>query len=841
MKISDRQFQISVSCRAKDMGKVKPLKRTWEELKFFLSQATLGAKEGDFWCPAEFSMPQRKSEYVTAVNLVVLDVEEKTTTPPPLRHSIELCHSVGWEAMGHTTHSHTTDKPRYRLVLIPSEPVKPARLRAVVEAVADRLGLATCTDLAASGDPARLYYLPRRAAGMPFEYDACPGGEVDLLTLPTPAPKPAQAAAHPARHAPTSYGAGLPDDALIDTRNALLCISSDDYATWIEVGRHLAKHGSTGQLLWIEWSARSQKWKAGDAAKWATFTEPSEAGYKAVLAMAQRNGWANPAKRTSASKPSAAPARDTDGVTFVSDIDWDAMEAGSVPQVGATFPTLSDDDAEPTTAPTGRAWPEPEPLLSKIEPDQFPIDALPPRMQAAVREVQAAVQSPPPMIATSALTALAIAVQGLVNVKRDERLIGPVSLYSFIIAESGERKSSSDPYFIEPLRKWDAAQKMKLQPFIDDYKALHGAWEAKCNGIKSAITDKAKKGQCTKELTDRLVEAQRTKPDRPRVPRLLYSDITQEQLGYTLATEYPIGAIVSAEGGIVLGSHSMTGDQAMRGMGMNNALWSGEAVESDRRTDGASWRVSSARFSMCVQVQADTLRKFHTNTKGAARSMGLFARYLITWPESTQGFRPYREPGTDMPALAYYNKRIADILSKPPEIDVNGKLTLQAMGFTPEAKAVWVGYYNAVESELRPSGELSEVRDVASKSAENMARIACLLHVFEHGLGGAIDVEATEAAAQLAEWYLSESRRFFCELAVPEGQIDAIRLDEWLLQCGEGTTSTREAQRMGPLRDKTRLDAALEELKELGRVRITTHGKRRLIEINPALLKKEGS
>lgn len=530
------------------------------------------------------------------------------------------------------------------------------------------------------------------------------------------------------------------------------------------------------------------------------------------------------------------------GTTFKSEIDWDAMEAASAAKSAGTTPPQSDDDGKPTTtAPTGRAWPEPEPLVSKIEPEPFPIDALPPKMQAAVREVQAEVQSPLPMIATSALTALAVAVQGYVNVKRNERLIGPVSLYSYIIAESGERKSSSDPYFIEPLRRWDAVQRSKLQFFVDEYKALHGAWEAKCNGIKSKITELAKNGKCTKAETEKLVEAQRTKPDRPRVPRLIYSDITQEQLGYTLATEYPIGAIVSAEGGIVLGSHSMTGDQAMRGMGMNNALWSGEAVESDRRTEGASWRVSGARFSMCVQVQADTLRKFHTNTKGAARSMGLFARYLIAWPESTQGTRFYREPTTgDQTGLSFYQKRIEEILNKPPEIDVNGKLTLQAMGFTPEAKAVWVRYHDAVEAGLRPFGELSEVRDVASKSAENMARIACLLHVFEHGLGGAIDVEATEAAEQLAAWYLGESRRFFCELAVSEGQIDAMRLDAWLLQRGEGTTSTREAQQLGPVRDKGRLDSALNELQELGRVRVTTHGRRKMIEVNPALLKKEG-
>ena len=59
------------------------------------------------------------------------------------------------------------------------------------------------------------------------------------------------------------------------------------------------------------------------------------------------------------------------------------------------------------------------------------------------------------------------------------------------------------------------------------------------------------------------------------------------------------------------------------------------------------------------------------------------------------------------------------------------------LSLTPEAKAAWVEYHDAIESELSSGGELYDVRDVASKSADNAARLAALFQMFE-GAGGAI-------------------------------------------------------------------------------------------------------
>lgn len=152
-------------------------------------------------------------------------------------------------------------------------------------------------------------------------------------------------------------------------------------------------------------------------------------------------------------------------------------------------------------------------------------------------------------------------------------------------------------------------------------------------------------------------------------------------------------------------------------------------------------------------------------------------------------------------------------------------------------------FHDAIESELRSGGELYDVRDVASKTADNAARIATLFQIFEHGSGGAVGLVAFEGASRIAAWHLHEARRFYGELALPEEQADTARLDSWLLDyCQRGKTNIvprRDVQRNvtpGHLRQKASLDFALDELMEAGRVHLVQDGKRKEIQINPALL-----
>ncbi|MCZ4317066.1 DUF3987 domain-containing protein [Comamonadaceae bacterium G21597-S1] len=488
----------------------------------------------------------------------------------------------------------------------------------------------------------------------------------------------------------------------------------------------------------------------------------------------------------------------------------------------------------------GIEWPELQPLIAKIEAQEYPLDALPDAVRCAVQEVAGFVKAPVPLIATSALAALSLAIQAHVDVQRADKLHGPCGLFLLAIAESGERKTTCDGFFTKAIHDHEAAMLEVAKPAILAQKSEHAAWSAKRAGLLEKIKTLSKGGNSTAAKAQELHDLDDNEPTAPRVPRLVYGDTTPEELGFKLAMVWPSGGVISSEAGTVFGGHAMGKDSAMRNMAMLNQLWDGATLKVDRRTS-ASFTVQGARLTIALQVQEATLRAFFESLKGLARGMGFLARFLVSWPESTQGTRYFTEAPTNWPHLAAFNNRLSAILNRLVAIDSDGGLTPAMLTLAPEAKAAWVRFHDAIEAELSPGGELAEVRDVASKCADNAARLAALFHVFAGSIGP-IDLAAMEAGAGIAAWHLQEARRFLGELAMPAEVSNPMRLEAWMLDyCRRektDTVPTREVQRRGPksLREKAAWADAVRELSELGRARLVQDGKKRQVQINPLLL-----
>jgi putative DNA primase/helicase len=534
-----------------------------------------------------------------------------------------------------------------------------------------------------------------------------------------------------------------------------------------------------------------------------------------------------------------------DGATDFNDMHRHCgLEAVQLAIGNASAPASRQDKThtERATAMDGASagWPEPQPLAMKVGSEPYPVDALPDPIRAAVEEVAGFVKAPLPLVAASALAALSVAAQAQIDAKRAERLQGPVGLFLLTIADSGERKSTCDGIFVSAIRQYQEEQAEVAKPVLKDHQAASEAWEAKRGGVKDKIRQLAKENKSTASMESALRDLEHDKPEAPRIPRLLYTDATPEALAYGLAKQWPSGGVVSAEAGIVFGSHGMGKDSVMRNLGLLNQLWDGASLTIDRRST-ESFTVRGARLTVALQVQEPTLREFFTRSGALARGTGFLARFLVAWPESTQGFRPFTEAPPNWPHLASFNQRIAAILNQPVPIDDDGALTPTMLPLTPEAKAAWVEFHNAIECELASGGELYDVRDVASKSADNAVRLAALFQTFD-GAGGAIRAQAFEGASRIAAWHLNEARRFFGALAQPAELVDAARLDAWLIAyCQRERTKLvpiAKLQQGGPggLRSKATIDIAMRELAEAGRARRVQDGKRKMIAVNPALL-----
>lgn len=491
--------------------------------------------------------------------------------------------------------------------------------------------------------------------------------------------------------------------------------------------------------------------------------------------------------------------------------------------------------ATATIATTDTDWPEPQSLdRQAAQPEPYPLDALPGAIGAAVREYQAYGQQPMALVASSALAVVSLATQGLADVARDGQLTGPLSLNFLIIAQSGERKTAADKTLGAVLGDWERERADALREDIQRNRAALEAWVAEQDGLKAAIKSAVyKKPADADKLRQRLMDHALQKPAQLTAPRLRYEDVNPQSLAYMLADGHPSAALWSDEGGMVTGSHGMGKDSLLGFMAGLNRLWDGGAIHHDRK-QAQSVHLEGRRLTVSLMVQPPVLRELVQRGGGLTRGSGFLARYLVTAPLSTMGARLYKEAPPGMPRLMAFHRRIRELLDSALPLDDLGRLRLPVLGLSASAFSVWREYHDEIERELRPLGDYATVCDFAAKSAENAARIAGCIHVFE-SVHGAITDETMQRAVTLARWYLHEVLRVLVVLDEPQAWADARLLDAWLAHAGD--SPTRDVLRLGPsaLRDKARRNAAMNVLAELGRARIERDGRRDTLARNPAL------
>jgi putative DNA primase/helicase len=487
-------------------------------------------------------------------------------------------------------------------------------------------------------------------------------------------------------------------------------------------------------------------------------------------------------------------------------------------------------------------WPDPQPLApnSVSEPysQPYPVEALPEKIGYAVQSVQFYLQAPMALVAASALSNVSLACQHLYDVSRDAALNSPISLYFLTIAASGERKSACDNLFGSEIRAYQDYHDVASKPAIEKFKALLDAWQAQYDGIRAEIKAKAKKGEPITTLSEQIQSHRQHKPIAPKVPHVIYTDVTPEQLAFSFVDRWPSGGILADEGGNFLGSHAMGKNSIVKNLALFNTLWDGKRLPVDRR-GSECFVVDGGRLSVALMVQESPLHDLLNRSGDLARGSGFLARFLISWPESTQGTRPYKEPPQNAQDYQAFNQRMREILYAPFFLNAQGMLSPARLSLSPEGKRVWVEFHDLIEAELRDGGRFHHVRDCASKSADNVARMAALFHVFE-GREGPIEADLVAKAATICWWHLNEALRFFGNLALPVELSDAAKLDAWLIRiCNSANTCVllkNHVRRNGPLRETKRLETALGELANLDRLRVGSYGRTTTIEVNPRLL-----
>jgi Protein of unknown function (DUF3987) len=415
------------------------------------------------------------------------------------------------------------------------------------------------------------------------------------------------------------------------------------------------------------------------------------------------------------------------------------------------------------TPPTD-GWPdEPLPLVTELPPAKpFPMDALPAVLAEYGHVIQRCTQAPDALVGNSLLAAASLAVQPYVNVQLPHGAVVPTSLYVISVAESGERKSAVDRL------------------------ALHA--HATFEKVKSDEQREAV------EQRNRLPKAEMEKTEVPREAVFLASDPTVEGLCKLLYNGLPSIGVFSAEGGRFLGGYGMSDDASLRTAAGLSLFWDGAPVDRVRAGDGAS-KLYHRRVALHLMAQPRATFQWLQNP--ILKDQGLFSRCLVAYPQSTAGTRMFRaERADETPAAANYVARMTQLLGGTWPINEFHELQPQIMRIVGAARDLWVDQHNQIEQAI--ADQLHEVRGLASKAAEHLARIAAVLTVMNDPAATTVTEDAMQRAAILMEFYLGEALRLSNVQPKHEQAELALVLWTWLTRRGKRHITLAEMAQYGP-------------------------------------------
>lgn len=443
--------------------------------------------------------------------------------------------------------------------------------------------------------------------------------------------------------------------------------------------------------------------------------------------------------------------------------------------------------------------------------EKFPINSLPLCIRDAVDEVTSCVQAPQELVVTSALATVAIGCQGIIDVRAPTGQITPTSLFFLSIADSGERKSSVDKLFSQPIIDFQQQQSVLYQKKLQEYETGWPVWELEYKIVESQLKKAIKKGDNNREsLTVKLQALLKRKPAKPRGFKIIYADTTMAALLHGLYSQHPYAALMSSEASTILNGLSM--DQ----LAHLNTLWDGGEITIDRKSE-ESFTLKNARLSVSLMIQNEPFQQFLQRKNGHARESGFMARMLVANPPSMQGYR-MRITDTSpekMASLQAFRLRIQEILVLAYRQEPNSRTVL---GFSDQAKEVWYDFYLDGENWIKPYNQGNDIKDCVSKISNNAARMAALLHYFSGKLG-CIDRESMQQACDICLWYNMEFKRLFA----PKDDIMtayelADLLYDWLWkryrQHGWHQCRKKDIYSYGPsrLRKREALDLAIDQL-----------------------------
>ncbi|MEL4255845.1 YfjI family protein [Shewanella xiamenensis] len=364
----------------------------------------------------------------------------------------------------------------------------------------------------------------------------------------------------------------------------------------------------------------------------------------------------------------------------------------------------------------------------------------------AIKECSLITQASNSLIISAGLSAVATALQGHINVELPTGKICPVSLNLLTCADSGERKSTVEKTLNKGVKNFQLKHEESYRENLKKYEIFKGIHDIKTRKIKKKLCAGPVGG--VDEGFNELLEHEKQKPEMPKSSNIIYEDSTLEALMSGLKNDSPNAYLGSSEGGVLINMLSESTTPYL------NSIWSGDDVYVARKTTD-SYILSDVRLTTHIMIQTQTFLRFMQKSQGAVRDNGYLCRFLVCFPTPVSGYRQTSGIKFGEKFIKIFHEKIEDFLNKIPP-------SRHLVEFSDEAKDIWLKIYNDIESKMSPGGVYDNAKDHASKLAENIARVAALIHYFEHAFDSKISVDALNLAVNLVSYYSLHFMNCFC-------------------------------------------------------------------------------
>ncbi len=487
---------------------------------------------------------------------------------------------------------------------------------------------------------------------------------------------------------------------------------------WPGVGaRHDAALALAGGLLRAGWSTEAMTDFLAAVAIGAGDDEPSDRARAAVSsAAAMQTG------KPTTGWPTLSRLIDPRVVTAVQ--DWLSItDAPSTITVKSSYEEFTNERRDPETA--ARAIPVPP----------FPLGIFPDQVRVYLERGAAAVGCPPDLLALPFLGYVGSAIGRTRLIEIKPRWRRKATLWTGVVAASGEGKSPADSYARAALDELQNEADARYQEQLVAYRAEQARWKA---------TDPTTRGE------------------EPAPP-------TYEHWYSTDATVEALAPMLQHNAGLALACDELTawarGCNAYKRGGNDRQkyleIWNGRPLKVDRKTQGVIF-VKDPVLGIIGGIQPERL---HEMTREASAHDGLLPRFVWTYPDVTPTDWSWGETGMDD------LETMVDLfrsLRRPPSL--TGPLILRPH---PAARERWKTWYDETHRAKPTLPPLA--REFASKLPPQLATLWLLLCTLwaPTDISGVASAARLDDAIELIEYLRAHARRVLVHFGTAAPQVDA--------------------------------------------------------------------